>query len=62
MSKLTYKVKHNADLSSELKKAKDVALFALKTCSLSSKDVKQIRVEVHHRQSSPPQIFLQQKV
>ena len=41
MSKLTYKVKHNADFSSELKKAKDVALFALKTCSLSSKDVKQ---------------------
>ncbi len=41
MSKLTYKVKHNADLSSELKKAKNVALFAIKTRSLSSKDVKQ---------------------
>ncbi len=41
MSKLTYKVKHNADLSSDLKKAKDIALFALKTRSISSKDVKQ---------------------
>ena len=41
MSKLTYKVKHNAELSSELEKARGVALFALKTRSQSSKDVKQ---------------------
>src|ERR1017187_1417986 len=41
MSKLNYKVKHNTDLTSELQKAKQIALFALKTCSLSSKDVKQ---------------------
>lgn len=41
MSKLTYKVKHNTNLSSELKKAKDIALFSIKKRTLSSKDVKQ---------------------
>ena len=39
MSKLTYKIKHNTDFSIELKKAKNIAIFALKTCSLSSADV-----------------------
>jgi len=39
---LTYKVKHLRDLSEELKKAKKVALFALKTKSRSSKNVKHI--------------------
>jgi putative transposase len=39
---LTYKVKHNQDLSDELKKGKLVALFALKTKSRTSKDVKHI--------------------
>lgn len=41
MSKLTYKVKHYVNLSAELKKAKDIALFAITQRSLSSKDVKQ---------------------
>jgi putative transposase len=39
---LTYKVKHNQNLSVELEKGKQVALFALKTKSRSSKDVKHI--------------------
>ena len=39
---LTYKVKHNKNLTSELEKGKAVALFALKTKSRSSKDVKHI--------------------
>ena len=39
---LTIKIKHEADLSSELEKAKMVADFALKTGSRSSKDVKHI--------------------
>jgi putative transposase len=37
---LTYKVKHHHNLSEELKKGKQVALFALKTKSRTSKDVK----------------------
>lgn len=39
---LTYKVKHNQNLSVELEKGRQVALFALKTKSRSSKDVKHI--------------------
>ena len=39
---LTYKVKHNRNLSADLKNGKQVALFALKTKSRSSKDVKHI--------------------
>jgi putative transposase len=39
---LTYKVKHNRNLSLELEKGRQVALFALKTKSRSSKDVKHI--------------------
>jgi putative transposase len=39
MSKLTYKVRHNSDLSSELDKAKCVAQYAIKHRTLSSKDV-----------------------
>lgn len=39
---LTVKIKHNADLSLELLKAKDVASYALKTRSRSSKDVKHL--------------------
>jgi len=42
---LTYKVKHNRDLSLELEKARKVAIFALKTKSRSSKDVKDIRLK-----------------
>src|SRR3990167_5803294 len=42
---LTYKVKHNRDLSVELEKGRQVALFALKTKSRSSKDVKHIRLK-----------------
>ena len=37
---LTYKVKHNRDFSIELKKARQIAKFALRTHSLSSKSVK----------------------
>ena len=40
MSILTYKVKVENDFSVELAKAKQIAEFALKTKSLSSKDVK----------------------
>ena len=40
MSNLTFKIKHNKDLSVELKQAKQIAEFAVKTKSLSSKDVK----------------------
>jgi putative transposase len=39
---LTYKVKHNQNLSVELEKGRQVALFALKNKSRSSKDVKHI--------------------
>jgi len=39
---LTYKVKHNRNLSVELEKGRQVALFALETKSRSSKDVKHI--------------------
>mgnify|MGYP001443632584 CR=1 FL=1 len=38
---LTYKIKHGRDFSDELKKAKQIAKFAIQTHSLSSKDVKQ---------------------
>jgi len=38
---LTYKIKHNRNFSSELKKAEQIADFALKTRTLSSKSVKQ---------------------
>ena len=36
---ITYKIKHNKDFSAELKKAKQIAEFAIKTRSISSKDV-----------------------
>jgi putative transposase len=39
---LTYKVKHNRNLSAELEKGRQIALFALKAKSRSSKDVKHI--------------------
>lgn len=39
---LTYKIKHKKNLSDELIKAKKVALFALRTKSRTSKDVKHI--------------------
>jgi len=35
----TYKIKHNKAFSAELKKAKQIAEFAIKTRSMSSKDV-----------------------
>ncbi len=41
---LTYKIKHNKDFSLELSKARQVALYTLKTKSLSSKDVKDIKL------------------
>jgi hypothetical protein len=37
---LTYKIKHNLNLKEELRKAKQIAEFAVKTKSRSSKDVK----------------------
>ena len=39
---LTYKIKHDSDLSVELSKAKEIAIYALRTKSRSSKDVKHI--------------------
>ena len=39
---LTYKIKHNSELSSELLKGRQVALYAMKNKSRSSKDVKHI--------------------
>jgi len=39
---LTYKIKHNSNLMLELEKARKVALFALKTGSLSSASVKHL--------------------
>jgi putative transposase len=39
---LTFKIKHNKNFSTELKKAGQIARFALRTKSRSSKDVKQL--------------------
>lgn len=39
---LTFKIKHNQNFDSELKKAKQIAIFAFKTKSRTSKDVKHI--------------------
>ena len=39
---LTYKYKHGKDLSAELEKGRQIALFALRTKSRTSKDVKHI--------------------
>ena len=39
---LTYKVRHDGDFSEELRKAKQVARFAVRHRSFSSRDVKHI--------------------
>jgi len=36
---ITYRIKHNKNFSAELKKARQIAEFAIKTRSMSSKDV-----------------------
>ena len=42
---LTYKIRHNRDFSTELKKARQVAQFAIDNRTISSKDVKQFELK-----------------